>query len=119
MLRNDFEKKISRQLKKRKIPFENETERIPYTLTGVYIPDFILYKGLVKIYVECKGHFRREDKRKLAAVVKQHPEIDLRIVFYRLDKQNIRWAEKHKIHWSVGSIPNEWLCGRECSAPAA
>lgn len=119
MLRNDFEKKISRQLKKRKIKFEYETERIPYVLKGNYIPDFIIETELGKIYLECKGFFRIEDRRKLAAVKQQYPNLDLRIVFYRLNKQYIKWAEKHKIRWSVGSIPNDWLCGRECSAPAA
>ena len=109
MLRNRFEKKISRQLKRRKIKFGNETERIPYVLKGNYIPDFIIEGQCGKVYLECKGYLRPEDRRKLAAVKKQHQELDLRIVFYRLNKQDIKWAEKHKIRWSVSSIPRDWF----------
>jgi predicted nuclease of restriction endonuclease-like RecB superfamily len=74
-----------------------------------YIPDFILETKNGKVYIECKGRFRETDKRKLAAVKKQHPELDLRIVFYRENKQYIKWADKYKIPWCIKIIPKEWL----------
>lgn len=109
MLRNPFEKKISQQLKRKKIKFENETERIPYFIKGDYIPDFILHIGLSKVYVECKGYLRREDKRKLTAVVKQHPEIDLRILFYRHNAKDIKWAEKMGLKYAISNLPKDWF----------
>ncbi len=110
-MRNKFEQKIARQLKKAKVQFGYESCRISYVLAGHYIPDFIIDTGNGKIYIECKGYFRPEAKRKLGAVRRTHPEIDLRILFYAHNKANIKWAEKNGIKYAIGSIPQEWLEG--------
>jgi hypothetical protein len=47
----------------------------------------------------------------MVAVKHLHPELDIRIVFYALVKQNIKWAERHGFKWAVGTIPKEWLSG--------
>lgn len=108
--RNPFEETGWKQLKRAKADFEFESERIKYVIEATYIPDFII-SGVSngKIYVEFKGRFRREDKRKLCAVKKCNPDMDLRIVFYRLDKSNVKWADKNAIPWAIGKIPREWL----------
>lgn len=108
--RNKFEKKLHLQLKKSKVEFKYEPEKIPYVLSGHYIPDFVLSLPTGKIYIEAKGHFRPEAKRKMVAVKKQHPAMDVRIVFYSFKAKDIRWAEKNNFPYSVGSIPEEWLC---------
>lgn len=95
----------------KKIKFEYETERIAYVLAKHYIPDFILHTPLGKIYVECKGYLRPEDRTKLLAVKRQNPRIDLRILFYREVKSQIRWAEKNSIKYAIEEIPEEWLRG--------
>ena len=108
-MRNEFEKRLHNQIKRRKIKVKYEGMKIPYILEKFYIPDFPFYINESLRIIEGKGQFRREDKAKLAAVKKQHPEIDLRIVFYSFNKQNIRWAEKNAIPWAISKIPKEWL----------
>lgn len=110
-VRNAFEDRIRETLSKNKVKFAYESEKLPYTIEGNYINDFPCLSALDghKIYIETKGHFRREDKRKLAAVKKCHPDIDLRIIFYRMIKSNIRWCNKHKIPYAFHTVPDEWL----------
>ncbi len=107
--RNNFEKKIEKQLKRSKVKFSYETEKIPYVIEGYYLPDFILTTSTGKIYLETKGHFRPEAKRKMAAVRRLHPELDIRILFYSEKKKDIRFAEKHGFKWAIDTIPSEWL----------
>jgi len=110
-LRNKFETKIYSQLKRAKIKFDYESIRVPYILARFYLPDFILETPLGKVYVETKGHLRREDKAKLIAVKKQHPEIDLRLLFYAPNKMNSKWAVKNGFRYAFGDIPPEWIKG--------
>lgn len=112
-IRNKFEKELLKFLKrKKKIKVEYETEKIPYVINGNYIPDFILsnadYTGK-KIYIEAKGHFRPEAKRKMVAVKKLHPELDIRFVFYSRKVSDIKFAEKHGFPYAIGKIPSEWM----------
>lgn len=110
-LKNKFEKKIHLQLKRNKCIFKYESERIPYILARHYIPDFVINTPTGKLYVECKGYLRAEHKSKLVAVKRQHPEKDIRILFYSTRKANIRWAEKTGFKYAVEKIPKEWLDG--------
>lgn len=43
------------------------------------------------------------------AVIRQHPDKDIRIIFYAENKANINWCIKRKIKYAIGSIPQEWL----------
>ena len=107
--RNKFEKKIERQLKRAKVNFGYETEKISYLIAGHYLPDFVINTDKGKIYIETKGHFRPEAKRKMVAVKKLHPELDIRIVFYSYKLKDVKWADKHNFKYSIGSVPKEWL----------
>ena len=108
--RNKFEKRLHTQLKRSKVDFKYEPEKIAYVLSGHYIPDFVLTTPAGKIYIEAKGHFRPEAKRKMVAVKKLHPAMDIRIVFYSFKSKDIRWAEKNGFPYAIGKIPEEWLC---------
>lgn len=108
-MRNNFEKRIRQLLKRRKLKFEYETEKLPYVITGNYIPDFIVHTPNGKVYIETKGYLREQAKIKMVAVKKQHPDIDLRIVFYSHKKKDIKWAEKHNIPYAIDTIPKEWF----------
>ncbi len=110
-LRNAFEKKIERQLKRAKSVFTYETEKIPYVLAGHYIPDFIVTTPLGKLYIETKGYFRPEHKRKMVAIRRQHPNLDIRLLFYARTKANVRWAERYGFKYAFEKIPSEWLKG--------
>lgn len=122
--RNKFEEKIGSMLTNLGVNFDYETERLPYTIEAYYIPDFILLtKGGGKIYIETKGNGRSFDgpsRRKLVAVKNQHPELDIRIVFYsdgkigptRKDGTRMtqsEWATRHGFKYAIKEIPGEWL----------
>lgn len=111
--RNKFERRIEDQLKLAKVEFTYETAKIPYVIYGNYIPDFILRSKTGTIYLETKGYFRPEAKRKMVAVKKMHPDLDIRIIFYssstRQNRQYIRWANRNKFPYSFDVIPEEWL----------
>lgn len=113
--RNKFEENIWKQLKKLKCKFQYESEKIPYLLARHYIPDFIIDTVNGKIYIECKGYLRPEDKSKLRAVKKLNPHMDLRILFYAEKKTQIRWAEKHGFKYAIYKVPQEWVDGRQPS----
>jgi predicted nuclease of restriction endonuclease-like RecB superfamily len=124
--RNKFETRILKQLKSalKKIARQDvdvksagsgapkvayETVKIPYVIEGNYIPDFILTSKSKTIYLETKGHFRPEAKRKMVAVKKLHPHLDIRIVFYSSKRSDIRWAERHGFPYAIGDVPQEWV----------
>ena len=78
--RNRFEKSGYDFLKKKKVRFVYEGLKLPYLIEGTYNPDYLL-QDLNRI-IEFKGHFRPYDKRKMVAVKKMHPDLDIRFVFY-------------------------------------
>ena len=121
--RNKFEEQTAKELNDNSISFEYESERLQYTIMANYIPDFILCtRSGRKIYIETKGNGRSFDgasRRKLIAVRSQHPEKDIRIVFWSDGKfgatrkdgtrqTQCGWAEKNGFKCSVREIPEEW-----------
>lgn len=107
--RNKFELRIYGALKSSKASFKYESEKIPYLISGHYVPDFVLVTTHGKIYIETKGHFRPEAKRKMAAVKKLNPSLDIRILFYSYNKSNIKWCIKNGFQYAIHEIPEEWL----------
>jgi predicted nuclease of restriction endonuclease-like RecB superfamily len=110
-LKNKFEKKLYKQLRKSNVVFKYESDKIPYVLSRHYIPDFTIYTRSGLVYIEAKGYLRPEHKAKMVAVKKMHPEKDIRIVFYSRNKKYIKWAEKNQFRYAIGCIPDEWLIG--------
>lgn len=108
-LKNKFEKKLDRQLKKTGLKYKYEAVRIPYVIAAEYIPDWVVDTPSGMVYIEGKGYLRPEHRRKMAAVKRQHPEKDIRIVFYSKNKKYIKWAEKVGFKYAIGTIPEEWL----------
>lgn len=122
--RNKFEEYTAKALNASGVPFSYEDTKLGYTISGTYLVDFKLTtKSGKTIYVETKGNGRSFDpasRRKMIAVKRQHPDIDLRIVFYsngkigpkRKDGSFMRqsdWADKHGFKYSIRDIPQEWL----------
>ena len=115
--KSGFEFKTATFLKERKITFEYEVRKIPYTVPKIhkhYTPDFFLPNGII---VETKGRFMIEDRKKHILIKNQHPELDIRFVFQNA-KGKIRkgspttyamWCEKNKFKWSHGTIPDSWI----------
>jgi hypothetical protein len=122
--RNKFEQKIGDSLKSKKAKFDYEATKIDYTVSGTYLVDFEMKTKTGKtIYIETKGNGRSFDhatRRKMIAVKQQHPELDVRIVFYsdgkigpkRKDGTFMRqsdWAIKNGFKYAIKEIPDEWL----------
>lgn len=111
--RNKFEFSLNEQLKRSDRHFGYEVARYPYWIKGIYYPDWVIFKDKdrkrIDFLIEAKGYFRPESKRKLVAVKKYHPDVDIRIVFYRRRERDIKWAERHGFKYAIGKIPKEWL----------
>ena len=106
--RSGFEHKVSDQLKEAKIPYIKPETKHTYTI------DFTLPNGIL---VETKGRWVVEDRKKHLLIKKQHPELDIRIVFMS-GKTKIRkgskttygsYCDKHGIKWAEKLIPNSWF----------
>ena len=78
--KSGLETKIDEQLKSIGIDGEYEQHEIKYTIPEThhtYKPDFKLPNG---IYIESKGWFLPEDRKKHLLIKEQNPDIDLRFV---------------------------------------
>jgi len=115
--RSGFEHKVADQLTENKIKFEYETTVIDYIkpqTNHTYTIDFTLPNGIL---VETKGRWVAEDRKKHLLIKKQHPELDIRIVFMS-GRTKIRkgskttygdWCDKNGIVWAEKQIPEGWF----------
>jgi hypothetical protein len=115
--RSGLEEDLDNTLKQVGIDGEYEKHKIAYTKPATqhtYTPDFRLPNG---IFVETKGRFVVEDRKKHILIKQQYPELDIRFVFQN-SKNKIRkgskttyadWCEKHGFKYADGTIPQEWL----------
>ena len=112
--KSGFERTVAANLNARGAAFVYEGLEFPYVLTGTYHPDIqIVRNGIV---IELKGILDRESKRKMAAVRKQYPDLDIRFLFMDANKKipgskqtHAQWAEKNGFRWAEREIPQEWL----------
>ena len=113
--RSGLEEKVADLLTGLGVSYEYESTKIPYTIQHNYHPDFILPNN---VYLETKGHWDATDRRKVLAVKRDNPDIDLRMVFQapynKINKKSkttyAMWCEKHSIPWtSYHNIPLDWL----------
>lgn len=114
-MRSKLEEKVAQLLNQLGVSFEYESTKVPYILECNYTPDFLLPNG---VYLETKGHLSPEDRRKMLAVKKAHPDLDIRFVFQapynKIEKRSkttyAAWSEKNNFKWcAYHSIPIEWL----------
>lgn len=107
---------MARLLLERGVNFTYEAEKIVYTIPETphtYLPDFKLDNG---IFVEAKGNFDREARKKMALVCEQNPDLDIRLLFMRDNrigkhKKYSDWCKQRGIKYHVslnGTIPEEW-----------
>ena len=115
--RSGFELNINEQLIQKGIDGEYEKHKINYIVpesTHIYTPDFKLPNG---IFIETKGRFVMEDRKKHILIKKQYPELDIRFIFQNT-KGKIRkgskttyadWCDKHGFLYANKTIPADWL----------
>tara|TARA_R100001129_G_C5224483_1_gene220650 strand:+ start:118 stop:552 length:435 start_codon:yes stop_codon:yes gene_type:complete len=113
--RSNLEKNIANLLEGLGVSYQYESEKLSYTIEHNYTPDFVLPNY---VYLEAKGYWDAADRRKLLAVKRDNPDIDLRMVFQSpyntISKKSkttyAKWCDKHDIPWtSYTDIPIEWL----------
>ena len=113
--RSKLEERLATLLTTLGISYEYESEKVSYTIQHHYTPDFVLPNHT---YLEAKGYWDAADRRKILAVKKDNPDMDLRMVFQApyntISKKSkttyAMWCEKHNIPWtSYHDIPIEWL----------
>lgn len=109
-----FERTFEANLKTRKIKFEFEKLKLPYTLEREYWPDYTFPDQ--PFIIETKGLLDRESKAKMLAVKRRYPELDIRFVFMNADKKipgtrqtHGEWATKNGFIWANGTAPEEWF----------
>ena len=112
--RSMFEVAIVEAAKNEGMSLEYEPHNIAYELKANYVPDAVLPN---RIYLEFKGLFTEQDRRKMLAVKKCNPDLDIRFVFQnantRLTKSKKgktywQWCDKNGFQWSEKTIPLEW-----------
>ena len=76
--RSKLEESVASLLEGLGVSYEYESTKVPYTIQHNYHPDFVLSNN---VYLETKGYWDPEDRRKVLAVKRDNPDIDLRMVF--------------------------------------
>ena len=115
--RSGFEFKTAQLLKEKKIPFEYEAKKIRYIVPSAereYTPDFFLQNGII---IETKGRFTIEDRKKHILIKRQHPELDIRLVFQNAQGKIRKgskttyadWSNKNGFKWASKEIPDAWF----------
>jgi hypothetical protein len=100
LYRSGSEKKTGDLLESISVPFSFEPHYIEYTWLEYkkYLPDFLLPNG---IYLEVKGRFKLEDRKKHLFVREHHPDLDIRFVFdYPNGKLN-KGAKSSYADWCI------------------
>ena len=89
--RSKLEESVAKILDQVGATYEYETHKVAYTIQHNYNPDFVLVNGVM---LETKGYWDSEDRRKIKAVMRDNPDIDLRMVF---QARSIRSARNPKL----------------------
>lgn len=104
--KSKFEQKFANTLQRLNQPVRYEQERVTYTLTNHYTPD---WKIADNVYIETKGLWDSADRRKILAVIKQNPHITV-IMCFQNPNQPInkgskttysKFCDKNKIMWTT------------------
>jgi len=113
--RSKLEKNLADLMTELGVSYEYESTQIAYTISHNYCPDFVLPNHVI---LEAKGYWSPADRRKLLAVKRDNPDLDLRMVFQApfntISKKSkttyAQYCERHGIPWSsYVNIPLDWL----------
>lgn len=118
--RSGLEQRIQEQLDAAGCKAQYEPFKIPYVIpvsNHNYTPDFVLENGIV---IETKGRWVLEDRKKIALLKEQYPNLDLRMVFSNSNSRIRKGAksrykdvcEKLEIPYADKEIPDDWLAAK-------
>ena len=102
------------------VRWEYEPDTFWYTPPkAAYTPDWKIYNDDGSyFYIETKGFFRPEHRKIIRAVMSEHSDLDLRLVFFKPNnkltrgKNSLRywqWAERYGFLWANNELPKEWI----------
>lgn len=115
--RSGLEEKVAEFLTSKGVRFSFETLKVPYVkpeTKHTYTPDFVLDNGII---IETKGRWLLDDRKKHLLIRKQHPNLDIRILFQNANAKISKgsktsyadFCEKHGIPYAHREIPEAWL----------
>ena len=113
-MRSRLEEQVAELLTNLKVEYGYEPDKFNYVIEAKYTPDF----KVGDVYLETKGFFKPADRRKMLAVKKCNPDLDVRLVFqapYNKISKNSKttyamWADKNGFQWcAYYDIPLDWL----------
>lgn len=111
--RSKFEEDVYVAAKRNRKSLKHEPFFIEYVMRGSYLPDYVLPNGII---IEAKGYLDAGCCKKMRAVKRTNPNLDIRFVFQnangkrnkRAKLKNWEWAERHGFPWAEGTIPLDW-----------
>lgn len=119
--RSGLEKSLQEQLTKNNISFKYEEQKIHYLQPEkirTYTPDFLLPKkdGTI-MYIETKGRWVTEDRKKMGMIFDQGSELDIRFIFQypngKLRKGSkttyAKYCDDRGWMWAKKEMPKEWI----------
>lgn len=113
--RSKLEERVADLMVELGVKYEYESTKIPYIIQHTYTPDFLLPNG---VFLECKGYWDADDRRKIKAIKLANPDIDLRMVFQApfntISKKSkttyAKYCDKLGVPWcSYANIPLNWF----------
>ena len=120
LIKNAGERLVAQQLKELGLDYEFEANSFEYHIPKKYTPDFLVKTPKGELIVEVKGYHTgiASWASDMVHFLRQHPEIDYRIIFLDANKKFNRhyqstmgdWANRNNITFSdKGIFPKEWL----------
>jgi hypothetical protein len=118
-LEKQMHDKLTEILGKRIMKSAYEKTKLEYIIpesTHVYTPDFEIRSN---VFIETKGIFDRDDRKKMLLVKEQHPDVTIYMFFsnsnakiYKGSKTSYAmWCEKYGFEYSdiKKGLPDEWF----------
>ena len=92
-----------------------EAEGIEYLLPSrVYVPDF--YIPTTGVYIEAKGYFDNDARKKMIAVKACNPDKKFVLLFQRdvpvrkgAKMKYSDWCKKYDFDYAIGKVKEEWI----------
>ena len=100
------------------VEYESDCLKFRVEETRKYTPDFtVTTKSGKTVYIEYKGVLDQATRKKMLLVKKQHPNLDIRIVFQRGKNKIYKgskttymdWAAKHGFIAADNEVPKSWF----------
>jgi len=115
--RSGLERRIAGDLQRRRVGFDYEAFKVPYTQPAkdrLYLIDFVIPNGII---IEAKGRWETADRQKFVMIKDSWPDLDIRFVFSRsastISKTSrttyADYCESHGWQYADKAVPYAWI----------